>query len=56
MMPRAYSHPPRKPFGCACGERQPHMFDHRYKSICERCRSAREAKRLREKSAQRNAA
>lgn len=55
-MPRAYSHPPRKPFGCACGERQPYMFDHRYKSICERCRTTRERDRHREKTAQRRAA
>lgn len=56
-MPRAYSHPPRKPFLCAvCGERQPYMFDHRYKSICERCRTTRERDRHREKTAQRRAA
>jgi len=57
-MPRAYSHhPPRKPFLCAvCGERQPYMFDHRYKSICERCRTTRERDRHRAKAAQRRAA
>lgn len=52
-MPRAHSRPIYKPFACACGETQPHEFHHPYKSICARCRSAREAKRLREKNAQR---
>ena len=52
-MPRAHYHPPRKPFACSCGERNPRHFDVPYKSICRNCRSDREAARLREKYAQR---
>lgn len=54
-MPRAHYHPPRKPFACACGERNPRHFDASYKSICRNCRSDREAARLREKYAQQRA-
>lgn len=51
-MPARHTFGPRLPFRCACGERAPHRFDGRYKSICRACRSKREAARLRAKSLQ----
>lgn len=50
-MPARHTHGPRLAFGCrACGERRPEAFAPTYKTICARCRSAREAARLREKA------
>lgn len=50
-MPARHTFGPRLSFGCrSCGERRPEAFPATYKTICSRCRSAREAARLREKA------
>ena len=51
MAARKTPNGPMKPFHClTCGERKPWAFRPGYKSVCEMCRSDREAARLRAKS------